>query len=287
MRKRAWILCILPFFPGCSFAPYVPVEMDTMSQSQRIKNEKALQSTIRFDVGTLEITGGKGMDSLYTLDLEYDKSGFRPEVQYDTDSSGEEGRFSFRLEGMHKPGLRKDGVGNTLRLKFNDSIPMGLEVSSGVGNARLSLSGMKLTRVTFESGVGGAKISVFEPNAVACDYISLKNGVGSIEAVGLGNLNFRELEFEGGVGGADLDFAGDWKQDATVRIQVGVGGVHLRMPRSVGVRVKAEKNFLSGIHLDGFTQNGSDYKSENYDGASVKVFMDVSTGIGGFKITWI
>ena len=287
MRNWVWIPCILPFFTGCSFAPYIPVEMDTMSQQQRIDKEKTLKSTIRFDVGTLEITGDKETDSLYTLDLEYDKSSYRPEVQYDTDSSGEEGRFSFSLEGMHKPGLRKEGIGNSLRLKFSDSIPMDLMVNSGVGNARLSLSGMKVTRITFESGVGGAKISVFEPNAVACEYISLKNGVGSIEAVGLGNLDFRELEFEGGVGGADLDFAGDWRQDATVRIQVGVGGVHLRMPRSIGVRVEAAKNFLSGMHLDGFTQNGLDYYSENYEDAPVKVFMRVNTGIGGFKIPWI
>lgn len=287
MRKRAWILCVLPFFAGCHFAPRIPVEMVTLSQFQRMNNEKTMQSTIRFDVGTLEITGGKEMDSLYALDLEYDKSSYKPDIQYDTDPSGEEGRFSFSLEGIHERGLREDGYGNSLRLELNDSIPMELDVSAGVGNARLSLSGIKLSSVTFESGVGGAKISSFEPNAVPCDFISLKNGVGSIEAVGLGNLNFRELEFEGGVGGADLDFAGDWRQDATIRIRVGIGGVHLRMPRSVGVRVKAEKNFLSGVHLDGFTQNGSDYYSENYDSAPVKVFLDVSTGIGGFKITWI
>jgi len=261
--------------------------MDTISRQQIFKNEKTLRSDIRIDVGTLEISGGGGMDNLYILDLEYDKSGFEPEIRYDTDPTGEEGRFDFKLEGITNPGLRKDGYSNNLRIKFSDSIPVDLEVHTGVGNARLSLSGMKLSRVNFESGVGGAKVSVFEPNAVSCEYISLKNGVGSIEAVGLGNLNFRELEFEGGVGGADLDFAGDWKQDATVRIEVGVGGVHLRMPRSVGVRVESAKNFLSGMHLDGFTQNGSDYYSENYDDAPVKVFMQVNTGIGGFKITWI
>ncbi len=287
MRKCAWILCVLPLFNGCIFEAPIPVEMETISQSKLLNNEKSLKSTIRLDVGTLEISGGGGMENLYTLDLEYDKSSFVSDIQYGTDPAGEEGRFEFRLDGTNSSGFKKDGYGNSLRLKFSDSIPMELEAYAGVGNARLSLSGMKLSRVTFESGVGGAKISVFEPNAVSCEYISLKNGVGSIEAVGLGNLNFRELEFEGGVGGADLDFAGDWKEDATIRIEVGVGGVHLRMPRTIGVRVETSKNFLSGMHLDGFTESGSDYYSENYDDAPIKVFMRVNTGIGGFKISWI
>ena len=108
-----------------------------------------------------------------------------------------------------------------------------------------------------------------------------------MEAVGLGNLNFRELEFEGGVGGADLDFTGQWKQDAQVRIQVGVGGVSVRMPRDLGVEVDAEKNFLSGIHLDGFVKRNYHYYSENYDTAKVRVFMRVTTGVGGFRINWV
>ena len=39
-------------------------------------------------------------------------------------------------------------------------------------------------------------------NEVACNRIHLENGVGSMEAVGLGHLNFESFHFEGGVGGA-------------------------------------------------------------------------------------
>ncbi len=287
MKKWAWILCGLPFFAGCYFASDIPAEMDSMSREQLLKKEKTLRATVRIDVGTLEISGSEVAGNLYTLGLDYDKSSFKPDIQYETNPGGEEGRLSLSLEGIREPGFRKESYGNSLRLKLSNSIPTDLKAYTGVGNARLSLTGMKLFRLDFESGVGGAKVSVFEPNAVSCDYINLKNGVGSIEAVGLGNLNFREFGFDGGVGGADLDFTGDWKQDATVRIQVGVGGVHLKLPRSIGVRVETAKHFLSGMHLDGFTQRDSEYFSENYDSAAVKIFMHVTTGIGGFKITWI
>ncbi|MEJ2245069.1 MAG: LiaF-related protein [Acidobacteriota bacterium] len=286
MRKWIALLCSLPVFAGCDFEPYIPAEMETIQQSQVYSEEKILNADVRFDVGELEITGGKGMESLYIFNLEYDKSEFEPDVQYNSDSTGE-GRLSFSLPRIHKPGLRKEGFSNSLRLQFNDSIPLDLEVDTEMANTRLSLSGLRVSGVVFESGVGGAKLFVYEPNPIVCEFVRLKNGVGSIDAIGLGNLNFRELEFEGGVGGADLDFTGNWRQDADVRIQVGIGGVHLRIPRSLGVRLETEKYFFREDQLEGFIQRGIDYYSENYESAPVKVFMRVATHIGGLKITWV
>jgi hypothetical protein len=286
MRKWIGLLCILPFFAGCDFEPYIPAEMETIQQSHVHDDEKKLNADVRFDVGALEITRGKGMAPLYTFDLEYDKSGFKPNVQYNSDSTGE-GRFSFRLPRIHKTGLQREGFSNSLRLQFNDSIPLDLKVNTEMANTRLLLSGLSVSRIVFESGVGGAKLSVYEPNPILCELVRLKNGVGSIDAIGLGNLNFRELEFEGGVGSADLDFSGNWRQDADIRIQVGVGGVHLRIPRSLGVRLETEKHFFHKDQLEGFIQKGIDYYNENYESAPVKVFMRVATHIGRLKITWI
>jgi len=146
-----------------------------------------------------------------------------------------------------------------------------------------------VSRLDVEGGVGGARISSYDPNPVVCDEVRLRSGVGSLEAVGLGNLNFRTLDFESGVGGANLDLSGAWKQNAEVRVQVGVGGVNLRIPRDIGVRVTAEKHFLSGLQLDNFHRDGSgdEYYSENYDKSKIRVTVVVKTGIGGFRITWI
>jgi hypothetical protein len=287
VKKTIWILCVLPFFAGCYYEERVPVDMVTMDQSRPLENEKSLESTVRFDVGSLEIGAVQMPDSVYSLDLMYDRASYEPDIQYNSAFAGEEGRFNFSLESTHHKGIRKERYNNRLRVGFTESIPLKLRVSAGVGDARLLLSGIKLAQMDFESGVGGAKISAYEPNPIQCEYIRLKNGVGSIEAVGLGNLNFEELEFEGGVGGADLDFTGDWKQDASIRITVGVGGVNVRMPRQIGVRVEAEKHFLSGVHLEGFSQRNSTYYSENYDKAAVRVTVHVETGIGGFRITWL
>ena len=287
MRKSPWILCTFLLFAGCDFGDRVPIEMASMNQSQAIGKEKSLSSDIRFDIGTLEISGSRKEAVLYSYDLEYDKASYSPDVQYNSALGGTEGRFSFNLNDLHRGGLRRQRQSNRLNIAFNNSIPLNLRVNAGVGDARLSLSGIKLSRFEFESGVGGAKISAYEPNSVPCEYVRLKNGVGGFDAIGLGNLNFRTFEFEGGVGGANLDFSGEWKQNADVQIKIGVGGVNVRLPREIGVKVEAAKHFLSGVHLEGFNQRDSYYYSQNYDTAPIRISVRVEAGIGGLKITWL
>jgi len=286
MNKHAWMVCTLLFLTGCGFEDRVPIEMTSISRTQPFGKEKALASAIRFDIGSIEITGSEKSDILYSFDLEYDKASYKPDIKYSPSPDGAEGSFSFNLHSMHKGGIRREQHNNRLRIAFKDSVPLNLSVRSGVGDARLSLSGMQLANLEFESGVGGAKMAAYEPNSIECDSVKLKTGVGGFEATGLGNLNFREFEFEGGVGGANLDFTGEWKRNADIRIKVGVGGVNVVIPRDVGVRVEAERNFLSGLHLEGFTRRDDYHYSENYDSAPVRVSVRVETGIGGLRITW-
>jgi hypothetical protein len=268
---------------GCDFEERVPAEMVSMDQSRPLENEKSLSAEIRFDVGSVDITADRKPNA-YSMDLEYDKSSFQPELRYEP---GEDGRLTFRLEGTHKSGIHAESQQNRLRLNLNQSVPVRLTLNTGVGDARLNLSGLKISDLHVEAGVGGSKISAYEPNTVSCNTIRIKNGVGAMDAVGLGNLNFRDFEFEGGIGGATLDFTGEWKQGADIRIQVGVGGVTMKVPRELGVRVEAEKHFLSGLHLDGFAKRDASYYSENYDKAKFRLSVRVATGVGGFRITWV
>jgi hypothetical protein len=285
MKHLLFCLATLSAFlvAGCDFEERVPAEMTSMDQARPLENEKSLNAEIRFDIGSVDITADRKPNA-YSIDLEYDKSSFQPELRYDP---GDEGRLYFRLESTHKSGVRTERQPNRLRVNLNQSVPVRLTVNTGVGDARLNLSGLKISALQVESGVGASKISAYEPNTVACSNIRIKNGVGSMDAVGLGNLNFRDFEFEGGIGGATLDFTGDWKEGADVRIQVGVGGVTMRMPRELGVRVEAEKHLLSGLHLDGFAKRDASYYSENYDKSKIRISVRVATGIGGFRIVWV
>jgi hypothetical protein len=272
------------FLAGCNVDQRIAVEMAQMEQSRPLGSETSLQADVGMDVGALEIQGDTA-SNLYVLNLEYDKASYQPEISYDPATES----LRFRLDSTHKGGIRTERRANRLQLNLTESLPIKLKVNTGVGDARLSLSRLRVNRLDVEGGVGGSKISSYEPSPVACDEIRLRSGVGSLDAVGLGNLNFRRLEFEGGVGSANLDLSGAWKQDAEIRVQVGVGSVNLRVPRDIGVKLTAEKHFLSGLQLDNFHREGStdDYYSENYTKAKIRVTVEVKTGIGAFRITWI
>ncbi len=285
MKTALWITLawLLGFAPaGC--APRgnpAPSDIATLSRSRPFGGETRLEADIRFDLGTVEIT--RETDLLYSLDLEYDRGRHDPRVEY---VPGAQGRLFCRLQNREAGKIGREHK-NFLRLGLGDSVPLDLRLVSGVGETRLSLSGLRLASLDVESGVGAAKISAYEPNPVGCGRIRFRSGVGSLEAVGLANLNFRELRFEGGVGGGTLDFSGEWRRDADIHIEVGVGGVDLRFSREAGVRVEAARNFLSGIRLEGFNLKDGAWYSENYDRAAVKVNVKAVTGVGGLKITWL
>ncbi len=287
MRTLTFAIALLSAlsFWACDIENRAMPEMVSTTQRHPLGKESSLIAQIQFGIGNLEVSS-ESPPTLYSLDLEYDKANFEPDVQYES-GTGDTGHLSIKLEGTRKVSFRSRAQTNRLRVGFTETIPVELSINAGVGQARLSLSRLKIKKLDLESGVGGAKISTYDPNPVECDMVRIRNGVGGMETVGLGNLNFRELDFEGGVGGADLDLTGQWKRDAQVRIQVGVGGVTVRMPRDVGVEVDTEKHFLSGIHLDGFVKRDSHYYSENYDKAKVRIYMRVATGVGGFRIQWV
>jgi len=261
--------------------------MTSISEDQPLAKEKSLDTELHLDIGSVEIAGEKNSPSLYSYNLEYDKSAHQPDIRYETSQGGESGRWLLQMGDSKHVTLRANTESNRLRVRFNDSVPLKLQLNVGIGESRLGLTGLKLSGLDMESGVGAAKLSAYEPNPIECNYIRLKAGVGGVDAVGLGNLHFREFDFEGGVGGANLDFSGDWKQDAVVRIQVGVGGVNAKIPRDIGVRVEAEQHFLSGLHLEGFQKRADYHYSENYDQARFHISIKVTTGVGGFKIGWI
>jgi len=81
-----------------------------------------------------------------------------------------------------------------------------LKVSAGVEKPVFPCPSENI-QIDFESGVGEAKVSAYEPNAALCEYIRIKTR-GQARSYRTRKPHFRELEFEGGVA-ALHDFTGD------------------------------------------------------------------------------
>ena len=109
---------------------------------------------------------------------------------------------------------------------------------------------------------------------------------GELRVIGLGNLRAERIHFQGGVGSTTLDFSGAWERSATASVQMGVGELVLRFPRSVGVRIN-RSSFLTSFDADRFEQRDGAYFSDNWQRAAHQLIVDVDAAFGSVVIEWI
>jgi hypothetical protein len=67
---------------------------------------------------------------------------------------------------------------------------------------------------------------------------------------GLANANFKSMVFKGGAGSYSLDFSGDLRSDASVRVEAGVGTVRLTVPKETAASVTVSGS-LTDIDVQG------------------------------------
>lgn len=108
--------------------------------------------------------------------------------------------------------------------------------------------------------------------------------------IGAGDLDFdfseykvRNLEVETGAASIDVKLS-DLVDEMDVEISSGVAKVVLRIPSSVGCKVKMD-GALNSKDFDGFDKVSSGrYETENYYSASKKIIIDMNSGLSSIKI---
>ncbi len=259
-----------------------PPRYDTFQSNQAVQGETSIDASVELNIGSLEIQSGDASQA-YGLEVYYNKAAFSPKVDYQRNNGA--ARLRFELSGEGKFARR---VGKTrVSLKLNPDIPLRLEAKTGVGESEIDLSGMKIEDMRLETGVGETHLAMLTPNQVECRRLDLRSGVGELEVKGVGNFGFDSMVFEGGVGSATLDFSGSWERVGDIEVRVGVGGVELLLPRSLGAEVRSTKSFLSGIDLTEFTQEGDVFRSNNLKRVDKVLRIKINAGIGGVNIRWI
>ena len=233
MKKIEFVLLLLPLAAlSCSItfddfaedANYVD-----FNKAEERGEESSLKAEIDLKIGQLEIEAGP-LDKAYELDLHYNDSAFQKTIDY----SVLEGQANLRFE-LTGEGRSVRNMGDTrLSLRLNPETPVDLYASTGVVESTIDLTEMSVQSLVMEGGVGETELTMFKPNGTRCNRLEVSTGVGSLEIIGLGNFDFEDFQFQGGVGAATLDFSGEWGQPGEVEIEVGVGGVEIQVPRDVG-----------------------------------------------------
>ena len=99
----------------------------------------------------------------------------------------------------------------------------------------------------------------------------------------LGTLALSRLDVRMGVGKTIVDLAGDWKNDLQATIHGGVGEATVKLPRDVGVRVRA-RGGIGEIHAGDLKKDGEIYTNDAYGESPVTLNVEVEGGIGKINL---
>ncbi len=246
-----------------------------------------MEIEIEFGLGGISVERGNPVKAV-TGYLQYDEEYIRPEIDYRV--RGGVARFSLATESTRGTweGLRMpDMESPESELYFTTRIPMEINFSCGLGEANLDLGELQVTELNLENGLGETTLDFSALNSVELRQIEVGNGLGKLTARNLSNSRAEKLNFDCGLGSADLDFSGETLRDMSVDVNIGLGSVTMFIPRGFNVEMEAEENFLSSIDTrDMVIRGGGRYQSENFDPRKPTLYITASVGLGSININW-
>lgn len=245
--------------------------------SRPIRGEKALDVEIRLGTGEVKLEPG-AFDKLYAVRAEVDPESLEPKSRY------ADGTLS-----LYTLSQRKIGVPGTNRwtMSFTQKLPLSLHADLGTAKSDLDFTGLRLTDATLLMGATLATVRFNTPNPAVLKALRIETAAANVQGFGLGNANFERVEFKGGVGNSELDFAGDYRRKGQVKASVTVGRLVLRVPRSLGLRVKASDGWTSRVTLpEELKQEAGYWVSPNYASAQGQIDLEAETRVGAIEIKW-
>lgn len=284
MMMRAATLLVT--FLVLASAPLSAQSWRTESKSRHNRGQDVLDVSIKYAVGRFDLS--KVSDNLlYQINTKYDEDIFRLRSDY-FESDGR-GSLRIEIEGLEDEidlGDLDDYEyeGGNLRVGLPGNVPVSVSVKLGAAEAKLDLGGLELEKLTYETGASDTHIWFSEPNRGVAEYCSFKAAAAALRVDDLGDSRCQRISVSGGIGELKLDFSGDWSHDATADINVGLGGIEIRVPDELGVRIE-KSTFLMSFDAPGFEeQDGGVWVSRNWGDARHHLSISVSGALGGIKI---
>ena len=252
----------------------------TVTMSRQVENEQSLEVNVQYGAGRFSV-GPAEAGILYRMQIEYDEDIFEPLAEY---------RDSRLTIGTERVGRRfrfgRDRMAGVMELALSREVPMDLNMDFGAVRADIDLGGIRLTRLEINTGASQTVIDISEPNPERMSRASMDIGAADFTVRNLGNLNTAVIDIDAGVGNIELDFTGDWQQNARVSVDMGIGALLLRFPRGLGVRL-VKDTFLTSLDSEGLVKRGDAYLSLDYDEAEYQITVDVDAAFGSIRVEWV
>ena len=252
----------------------------TVTMSRQMEDEQSVDVDVRYGAGRLSV-GPAEPGVLYHMQIEYDEDVFEPLAEY------RGSRLRIGVESLgRRIRLRRDATAGEMELALSRDVAMDLNMDFGAVRADIDLGGIRLTRLEINTGASQTAIDISEPNPETMSRASMDVGAAEFTVRNLGNLNTQVIEIDAGIGDIDLGFTGDWRQNARVSVDMGLGSLVLRFPRGLGVRL-VKDTFLTSLDSEGLVKRGDTYYSLDYDDAEYQITVDVDAAFGIIRVAWV
>ena len=228
--------------------------LQTESETVEVGAAEEVSVEIAMGAGRLEISGGADdlMDARFTYNVEE----WKPEVSYDVSDGF--GRLTVDQPDTRDLPLDMGEIEYEWDLRFNEDVPIDMEVTLGAGEGQLELDSLALNSLSFEGGAGDIEVD-------------------------LSGSTLRDLDLRMGAGDVSVDLSGNWQQDLSANMQGGVGRATVFLPASAGVRVEIQGG-LGQVNAAGFNQNGNVYTNDAYGESEVTLEIDIDGGVGEINL---
>jgi hypothetical protein len=279
---RAPLLALALVGAGVSLLP--AQEMRDYSVARQRHGESRLNARLEFAAGSIHVVSGRD-DQLYLMQLRYDPERFVPVSRYDAGT----GSLTLGIENSGKAGLRVSSraqLTQVASVALSPSVLLSLDARLGAANASLDLGGLRLADLQLESGATSATVSFSRPNLIRCSSMTMESGAGGLTLNQLGNSRCERISVTGGMGQTTLDLSGRWGAGSVLSVKMTAGGLTLRIPRSLGVRVRSEQ-FLSSFPSRGWNSSNGALLSPGYASASQHVDLSLETALGSVNVEWM
>ncbi len=216
--------------------------------------EETVSLTLGLGAGELLLRPGEG-DAVVSGTATYNISDFEPVIDAQgTQVTIEQG--DLQLDGI--PDFRGEDVINRWDLELGKQ-PLELRINAGAYEGDLELGGLSLRQLSISDGAASVRIHFSEPNPIRMDALRYATGASDVRLDGLGNANFASLQFDAGAGNYVLDFSGNLRQQASVKIESGLSRLRILVPHGVAARADVVGE-LSEVKAEGeWTLSGTSY----------------------------
>lgn len=252
----------------------------TVTVSRQLSGESDLRVRVRYGAGRLNVQPAEA-GALYRMELRYDEETFEPVSEY------EGNRLELGVKSIRKNiNWPRDRDSGEMNLSLARNVPMDLDLEFGAVKADVDLGGLQMTRLDLSTGASESRVQISEPNPVRMSSAGFEVGAADFHVRSLGNLNAEVITVDAGVGNVVLDFRGEWRDDSTVSVDMGLGALELRFPEGLGVRV-IKNTFLTSLDSEGLVKRGDSYYSLDWEEADHQVTVTVDAAFGSIDVVWI